>query len=311
MSIINNAVPERDFVRVPNAWLRDPDLSYRAKGILAYIASHAASYRLTIEQIIGDAREGRDAVRAGLKELEARGYLTRIPVRHKGRIREYNYQVSTGDWEAGDGFPVTSADLGKHDVSPGQTGDWKTTPGKPPTKKTNPSYEGEKTMEKTEPAKRASKIPSDWSPTSELAEWCRMKVLPEKRWSESARSFVLDQTERFRDHFAATGKAYKDWDAAWRNWMRRAFERDYRNHGGPPPRQQQFKSAAEKAAEAKERAMERAKRAQAYIDQGMPPKVAYERAGQDMAQEQVATCTTMPYIEGVIIDGGQQEVTSK
>ena len=29
---------------------------------------------------------------------------------------------------------------------------------------------------------------------------------------------------KFCDHFAANGKPMKDWDAAWRNWMRRATQ---------------------------------------------------------------------------------------
>ena len=29
---------------------------------------------------------------------------------------------------------------------------------------------------------------------------------------------------KFRDHYKSNGKAMKDWDATWRNWMRRVKE---------------------------------------------------------------------------------------
>ena len=35
---------------------------------------------------------------------------------------------------------------------------------------------------------------------------------------------VERELEKFRDHFIATGKTYKNWTAAYRNWLRRAAE---------------------------------------------------------------------------------------
>ena len=29
---------------------------------------------------------------------------------------------------------------------------------------------------------------------------------------------------KFKDHYKSSGKAMKDWDATWRNWMRRATQ---------------------------------------------------------------------------------------
>jgi hypothetical protein len=33
---------------------------------------------------------------------------------------------------------------------------------------------------------------------------------------------LAGEHRKFSDHFTANGKPMKDWDAAWRNWMRRA-----------------------------------------------------------------------------------------
>ena len=50
-----------------------------------------------------------------------------------------------------------------------------------------------------------------------LAPGWMPEVAPATPWER-------DQLARFRDHFFASGKAMASWDAAWRNWLRRAPE---------------------------------------------------------------------------------------
>lgn len=52
-----------------------------------------------------------------------------------------------------------------------------------------------------------------WKPNPQLIEWVS-REFPEID--------IVIETEKFIDHFSATGKPMKDWDAAWRNWMRRS-----------------------------------------------------------------------------------------
>jgi hypothetical protein len=77
MSIFLGKRPADNFFITPRHWIRDKRLSWKAKGILTYINSHAAGYELTMEQMAAEAADGRDSLYAGLKELEAAGYLTR------------------------------------------------------------------------------------------------------------------------------------------------------------------------------------------------------------------------------------------
>lgn len=35
---------------------------------------------------------------------------------------------------------------------------------------------------------------------------------------------MVYETEKFLDHHRAKGSKFLDWEAAWRNWMRRAIE---------------------------------------------------------------------------------------
>ena len=62
---------------------------------------------------------------------------------------------------------------------------------------------------------RPRALPEDWAPSSELREWAA-KSFP-------AADLELE-TQSFRDHYRFNGKPGKDWDAAWRNWIRNTLK---------------------------------------------------------------------------------------
>ena len=66
---------ENQFTQIHNAWVRDSKLSYKAKGLLTYLLSHEIGYTITINQIIRESNDGRQAVRSALEELIEAGYL--------------------------------------------------------------------------------------------------------------------------------------------------------------------------------------------------------------------------------------------
>lgn len=81
------------FTVIPNHCLRDPRLSDRAKGRMAYLASHAVGYRVTIAQQIAETKDGRDSVYSGLKELIEFEYLVRRQERgERGRHGKVSYE---------------------------------------------------------------------------------------------------------------------------------------------------------------------------------------------------------------------------
>jgi hypothetical protein len=65
---------EGHFTQVANAALRDPRISYRAKGVLAAALSHGAGFNLTRAWINRHGTEGEKAIDAAIKELKRYGY---------------------------------------------------------------------------------------------------------------------------------------------------------------------------------------------------------------------------------------------
>ena len=65
------------FTQIPNSWIRDHSLSLKARGLLGLILSNSTEFKLSIRGLASVAKEGRDAIRSAVKELESAGYLTR------------------------------------------------------------------------------------------------------------------------------------------------------------------------------------------------------------------------------------------
>lgn len=308
MSVLRGPLPTDSYTIVSNGWLRDPRLSWKAKGLLAYIASHAAGHTLTNEQIIAEGKDSRDAIRAGLVELEQAGYLKRTTVRdEQGRAAGTDFELCDSGFP-GAGKPVTGPDQAEQDVSAGQNHSGFSGAGESPPKKTTTT---KKTKEKTtEASPRGTRLPKDWLPSQDLVDWCAAELVPGGRWSEHSREFVRREQGKFADYWAGvTGQraTKKDWDATWRNWMRRAFERY--NPGRPvsaPP----FPTAAERNASYAAQQRTRAAAAQELIDQGVDPREAWKRAGEEIAANGMHGGSPSGYIEGsVITNDPPEEVT--
>lgn len=75
--IVRGPLPDNNYTVLQNSLLRDTRLSWKARGILAYLLSQPPGWHCWIDHLVNSAPEGRDAVRTGLAELERHGYLRR------------------------------------------------------------------------------------------------------------------------------------------------------------------------------------------------------------------------------------------
>ncbi|AMM44304.1 helix-turn-helix DNA-binding domain protein [Arthrobacter phage Kitkat] len=91
MTEIVNRRPEYDFVMVPNSIARDKRLKRFARSLLIEIMSHADGFVITEAYLVKSGKEGRDAVRKGLSDLEDLGYLKRETIRTDGKFNGVRY----------------------------------------------------------------------------------------------------------------------------------------------------------------------------------------------------------------------------
>ena len=73
----------KEFTQIPNALLRNPEISAKAKTLLAILLSNKEgwkTYRTSLQKVM---KEGLSAIDGGLRELENFGYLARIRYRKK------------------------------------------------------------------------------------------------------------------------------------------------------------------------------------------------------------------------------------
>jgi hypothetical protein len=77
------------YVVMNKVFLNDKSLSFKAKGLLAYLLSKPDDWVVYEAELSKASKDGRDSVRAGLKELMGAGYLHRYRERdEKGQLRQ-------------------------------------------------------------------------------------------------------------------------------------------------------------------------------------------------------------------------------
>lgn len=80
-----------NFTIISNNWLRDERLSFKARGLLAYIESHSVEWQITVSWLVKHSVEGKEAIRSAIAELELHGYLIREQENTGGRFGEVKY----------------------------------------------------------------------------------------------------------------------------------------------------------------------------------------------------------------------------
>ena len=66
-----------NFTRIDNVFLKDKQLSLQAKGLFTLMLSLPDSWEYSIADLVAICREGKDAIRSAIHELEEAGYIVR------------------------------------------------------------------------------------------------------------------------------------------------------------------------------------------------------------------------------------------
>jgi len=88
--IIRIQKKRNNFVMLDKGFLEDSRLSFKAKGILAYLLSKPDNWRVIVKDLANHSKDGRDSIYAGLKELKEYRYYIKKTVRNeKGVITHW------------------------------------------------------------------------------------------------------------------------------------------------------------------------------------------------------------------------------
>jgi hypothetical protein len=179
------------YTQIPNSWVRDARLSFKARGLLTLLMSHTPGWNMSIRSIAKSNGTGLDTVKSAVNELEALGYL----VRSDEQLRDEKGSFADYVWTTTDPFqnPVTG----------------KPVHGKQDTKK---NILKENYLVKKETTQIFS---ADWKPDNEFAIQMQLKY---------PQSDISVEAEKMVDYYLGTGKSkeVKDVKARFRTWMRNA-----------------------------------------------------------------------------------------
>jgi hypothetical protein len=214
-------LPTDNFTILSNDWIRDEELPWAARGLLAWLASHKAGFEITEAAITQAGPLGRDGVRKMISDLETAGYLRRDREYLPGGGSAVDYVLCDPGDDAEDGEPDTLADQGEQALSAGQTDDGFAAPPSSP--------ENEKKTKTTTSSRRrtATRLPEDFQPDEKMRAWFAAEKLGQ----------IIDgrmEHDQFCDYWraeAGTRARKLDWAACWRRWMRTAAERAGRGPG--------------------------------------------------------------------------------
>lgn len=82
------------YVVLDKGFLDSPHLSWRAKGLLAYLLARPDDWQVREADLVAHATDGRDSVRAALRQLKFSGYIVRSQAKAKsGRFKGAQWDV--------------------------------------------------------------------------------------------------------------------------------------------------------------------------------------------------------------------------
>ncbi len=95
MPIFRKHNKKQDFTILDNKLINDKTLSFRARGVLAYLLSKPQTWEAKIPDLVANSgKEGLNAIQTVLKELREARYL----ILRRGEFRDDNNERKLGSW---------------------------------------------------------------------------------------------------------------------------------------------------------------------------------------------------------------------
>lgn len=93
MSKITVKKKTENFTILDNTLFKDETISWKAKGLLAYLLHLPNDWQIYLEDLKNRSTDGIDSTRSAMNELIEKGYIEREEVREKGKFKGYEYTV--------------------------------------------------------------------------------------------------------------------------------------------------------------------------------------------------------------------------
>jgi len=225
--------PADRFAMIANEALENADLTWRARGVLAYLLSRPEGWSTSAERLAAmspKGKEGRDAMRAVLTELESAGYVRREKTQDaRGRwsttlvVYDYPQPNVQADAPAKVSVEPTIVEPAKNGGSPGV--------GKPAVGQ--PAVGKPGVLNKTDTnTENKTKSSSPQTPFEKLVVWPGHKYLAiaGSRWSYLTAEKTWELTQQYVEEVKAKGWNYSE--DGWLKFMEREDEaRERRTRG--------------------------------------------------------------------------------
>ncbi|MBR8701304.1 hypothetical protein IX314_001111 [Fusobacterium sp. DD26] len=93
MAIIKIKTRQNPYLQIDKTGINDPNLSFKATGLLAYLVGLPADWKIVLEQLATAKSDGLASCKAALKELRANNYCHYFEIRKSGKVVETFYMI--------------------------------------------------------------------------------------------------------------------------------------------------------------------------------------------------------------------------
>ncbi|EOH78407.1 hypothetical protein [Enterococcus malodoratus] len=82
-----------NFTQIKNSAAKDKSLSWKARGILVYLASLPSDWKIYKNEIMKHSTDKRDSFNSGWNELKKAGYIKGVQIKENGKFKSYIWYV--------------------------------------------------------------------------------------------------------------------------------------------------------------------------------------------------------------------------